>query len=331
MSRRRFLIQTSALGTASLLGIPLQASAEPLPETTTIRIVLGPWICYAPQALAAEQLRLEGFTDIQYVKAESGLIQDLAAGRSDLSVFGAPSTCWAVEANIPIVALAGVHVGCWELFVDDSIRRFTDLRGKRIAMLGEWSVDHLWIGSLMGYLGLDPYRDVQWVPSRKMADSMTRFLDREVDAFLAFPPQPQDMRLKKARGHVLVNTTFDRPWSQYFCCVLNANRDFVQRHPVAAKRAVRALLKAADICANEPEAAARTLVEKNYEPRYEVGLEVLKTLPYGRWRTDDPAATLRFHALRLREAGMIKSTPQQIIDRGSNFSFLNELKKELKA
>jgi len=73
------------------------------------------------------------------------------------------------------------------------------------------------------------------------------------------------------------------------------------------------------------------LVERGYDTRYEVVLEILKSLSYNRWRTDNPADTLRFYALRLREAGMIKSTPQQIIQNGSNFSFLKELKRELKA
>jgi NitT/TauT family transport system substrate-binding protein len=331
MNRRNFIQQSAALATLSSLGVAGRVSAEPPPETTSLRIAQGPWICYAPQTLAIEQLRLEGFSDVQFVKAEQGYIKDLMAGRTDLATFGSPSTVWAFDAGLPIVCLAGMHAGCWELFVDDSVHRFTDLRGKRIAMLSEWSVDHLWIGSLMGYVGLDPQRDVQWVPTTKMADSMRMFVDGEVNAFLAFPPQPQEMRQRGARGHVLVNTTYDRPWSQYFCCMLNTNRDFAQRHPVALKRALRALLKAADICANEPEKAARSLVENNYEPRYEIGLEVLKTLPYGRWRTDNPADTLRFHALRLRDAGMIKTTPQKVIDGGPDFRFLNELRSELKA
>lgn len=329
--RRAFLARASALGATSLAGFPPFAFAEPPPETTTLRVALGPWICYAPQVLSTEQFLLEGFTDVQFVRAEDGLIKDLVAGRTDLAVFGSPSVCWAADRGLPIVSLAGMHAGCWELFADERVRRFTDLRGRRIAMLGEWSVDHLWVGSLMGYLGLDPYRDVEWVPCGRMADTMGKFLAGEVDAFLAFPPQPQEMRRNNGRGHVLVNTTFDRPWSQYFCCMLNANRNFVQRNPVATKRALRALLKAADICASEPERAARALVENNYEPRYEVGLEVLKSLPYGRWRTDNPADSLRFHALRLHEVGMIRSSPQKIIDQGTDWRFLNELKKELKA
>jgi NitT/TauT family transport system substrate-binding protein len=57
----------------------------------------------------------------------------------------------------------------------------------------------------------------------------------------------------------------------------------------------------------------------------------LKSLPYDQWRTADPAETLRFHALRLHEVGMIKSTPHKILAEGTDWRFLDELKKELKA
>ncbi len=65
--------------------------------------------------------------------------------------------------------------------------------------------------------------------------------------------------------------------------------------------------------------------------RYAIGLEVVKSIPYTRWRDTHPEDTLRFHALRLNEVEMIKSTPQQIIASGSDWRFLNELKRELKA
>jgi NitT/TauT family transport system substrate-binding protein len=73
------------------------------------------------------------------------------------------------------------------------------------------------------------------------------------------------------------------------------------------------------------------MAEKGYEPRYQLGLEVLKGLPYDRWRTASPEDTLRFHALRLHEVGMIKSSPQKLIAQGTDWRFLNELKKELRA
>ena len=94
---------------------------------------------------------------------------------------------------------------------------------------------------------------------------------------------------------------------------------------------MRAYLKATDICAREPERAARFMADKGYEPRYDIALEVVKSVPYSRWREANPEDSFRFHALRLHEVGMIKSTPEKIIAQGTDCRFLNELKKELKA
>jgi hypothetical protein len=76
----------------------------------------------------------------------------------------------------------------------------------------------------------------------------------KIDAFLGFPPEPQELRAQRI-GHVLVNTATDRPWSQYFCCMLAG----------------------------------------------------------------------------IAEMGLVKSTPQKIIADGTDWRFLNELKRELKA
>jgi hypothetical protein len=45
----------------------------------------------------------------------------------------------------------------------------------------------------------------------------------------------------------------------------------------------------------------------------------------------DPEDSMRFYALRLREVGMIKSTPNEILAQGTDWRFVNELKRELKA
>jgi NitT/TauT family transport system substrate-binding protein len=93
---------------------------------------------------------------------------------------------------------------------------------------------------------------------------------------------------------------------------------------------VRAILKGADLCGLEPERAAQLLVGKGYTNNYEIFLQALKEIPYGKWREYNPEDTVRFYALRLHEAGMIKSSPQKIIAEGSDWRFLNELKKEMK-
>src|SRR5262249_5157758 len=145
----------------------------------------------------------------------------------------------------------------------------------------------------------------------------------------ACPTFGEEVRAKRI-GHVVVNSAVDRPWSQYFCCMVSGNREFVSKHPVATKRALRAILKAADLCAREPERAAQFLVEKEYAKRYDYALEVMKDLPYSQWREYDPEDTLRFYALRLHEVGMIKSSPQKILAQGTDWRSFNELKKELK-
>jgi len=329
--RRKFLANTSALGAASFFGFARPAAAEPPPETTRLRLVHIPTICQAPQYVAEEFLRDEGFTDLQYVeKAGTGDIEmALASGEVDINMHFAAPTVIRLDKKDPIVVLAGGHIGCFELFTASGVRSIRYLAGRKVAISAFGSSEHAFLASMLAYVGVDPGKDVTWVTPP--FPEATRLLDTgEVAALLALPPRAQALRARHI-GHVIVDSAVDRPWSQYFCCMLLGNRDFVQRHPIATKRAIRAIVKAADLCAVKPEWTARFLVERGFTSRYDYALESVRALPYGRWREYNPEDTLRFYALRLREAGMIKSTPQEIIARGSDWRFLNELKKELKA
>jgi len=256
--------------------------------------------------------------------------QDVEAGLADLSMDNAPATISSIDKDETLVLLAGIHGGCYELFANPRVRAVRDLKGKKVAVTALGSAEHIFISSILAYVGMNPTKDIEWIATDDPSGAMPLFVEGKADAFLAFPPEPQELRARKI-GHVIVDTTQDRPWSQYFCCMVAARRELLQKNPVATKRALRAILKATDICALEPERAAQMLKAKGYEPRLEIGLEVLRGLDYKRWRTFPPEDTLRFHALRLHEVGMIKSTPQRIIDRGTDWRFLNELKRELKA
>jgi NitT/TauT family transport system substrate-binding protein len=113
--------------------------------------------------------------------------------------------------------------------------------------------------------------------------------------------------------------------------MLIGNREFIRKYPVATKRVVRAILKAADLCATQPEPAARRIVDRGFTPRYDYAVQTLNELPYDKWREYDPEDTIRFYALRLHEAGLIKSSPNKIIADSTDWRFLDELKRELKA
>jgi NitT/TauT family transport system substrate-binding protein len=105
------------------------------------------------------------------------------------------------------------------------------------------------------YVGLNPEKDINWV-SMPWGDWVPMFTQGKIDAFMCTPPVSVELRQKKL-GHALVNTTTDKPWPQYSCCMIASTKDFVRRYPVATKRAMRAILKGVDLCASDPSRVAR--------------------------------------------------------------------------
>ena len=331
MSRRQFLGGMTMAGTAGVAGLyPRSVAAEPPPETTNITLVWAGALCQAPQYVAEELLRSEGFTEVQYVKKDGirGIETALASGEANISMHFVAPLVVRIEAGDPVVILAGGHVGCFELFGTDQVQAIRDLKGKTVAVPDLHTGPILFIATMAAYVGLAPRQDINWVIHPR-AESIRLFAEGKIDAYLGFPPDPQELRAKQV-GHVVVNSAVDRPWSQYFCCLVAGNRDFVRKHPVATKRALRAILKAADVCALEPDGSAQSLVDRGYAARYEYARQLMQELPYGKWREYNPEDTIRFYALRLHEAEMIKSSPQRIIEQGTDWRFLNGLKQELK-
>ena len=330
-SRRQFLTMLSLTGAAGLVAAPAPLAEEGPLETRTVRLEKDPGICRAPQYVAEALLRAEGFTDIRHVeRASSAEINEaLAQNEADFGTHYSAELLPAIEGGSAITILSGVHVGCQELFARDDIRSITDLKGRSVAVPVLTSTPLVLVSALVARVGLDPGKDIHWVVS-KSPTPMQLFTDGKVDAFVGTPPEPQELRARHI-GQVLVNTGLDRPWSQYFCCMLAANRDFLSKHPVATKRVLRAVLKAADFCAAEPARAARHLVDGGFTSRYDYALQAMQDVVYDKWRDYDAEDTVRFNALLLREAGLIKSTPQKIIAEGTDWRFLDELKRELKA
>ena len=328
--RRRFLAALAATSAAGLIGSRNSSARDDQLETTSVRLAKITGTCIAPQYLAEELLRLEGFTDVRYILFEAGLGQSKAIARGDVDFslnFAAPLVI-PIDAGEPISVIAGVHTGCFELFGHDRIRSIADLKGRTVGVQGLGGSPHVFLAAMAAHVGLDPMKDINWVTSPTIAPKEL-FAERKIDAFLGFPPEPQELRARKI-GHVIVNSAIDRPWSQYFCCMLAGNREFIRRNPVATKRVLRAILKATDLCASEPERVAKRMVDAGFTQRYDYALQALKEIPYTKWRDYDPEDTIRFYALRLREAGMIKSNPNDIIDARTDWRFLEEVKSELK-
>jgi len=166
--------------------------------------------------------------------------------------------------------------------------------------------------------------------THQTADSDELLAAGKLDALIGFPPVPQELRAKRI-GQVIVNSSVDRPWSQYFCCTVAARKEFVQRNPAATKRAVRAILKATDVVRARARARRpRTWWNRGFTTAYELRPRDDEGDSVQRWREYDPEDSVRFYALRLREVGIAEEQSEEDSRRRTDWRFLNELKKELK-
>ena len=290
-SRRRFLTNAALAGATgvgrfSTWGKAL--AAEPPPEITTLRFEKDPVTCIAPQVFQ-ELLRAEGFTDIRYVDlteahirradaANSDFVGDMIAhGEVDFGRNFAPSLVFGMNAGAPITILSGLHLGCFEVFGKKEIQTLGDLKGRAVgANIYNSPGDRQLLTIMTHLVGLDPGKDFRWVTDPNL-QPMDLFVEGKIDAFLAAPPDLQEVRAKNI-GHVIVSSITDRPWSEYYCCLLAAGTEFVRNYPVATKRVLRAILKASDLCVSEPDRVAKLLVEQGYTKRYDYALQSLSEI-----------------------------------------------------
>src|SRR5262245_2516798 len=202
--RRKFLANASALSAASLLGLPHLASADPAPEISRIRLIHAPTLCLAPQYLAEQLLYLEGFSKVEYYESPGGVGPDaIANGQADFSSWETLGAIPVMEATNNLLAIAGVHAGCVEVLGGHRVKSIRDIGGKTIAVSMRGGSDHVFLASIMGYVGMDPRNDVIWIEAGSVLKAMQLFEEAKSDVFVGFPPQPQDLVAKNV-GHVIL-------------------------------------------------------------------------------------------------------------------------------
>ena len=107
MHRRSFISGVAAAAAASLLRPVLISAAEGSPETTSVTLAKTPALCTAPQFIAEELLRAEGFTEIRYVETIAPDVPSaVGAGKVDFSMAYASQFVAAIDADEPVTLLA---------------------------------------------------------------------------------------------------------------------------------------------------------------------------------------------------------------------------------
>lgn len=328
-SRRHFVQCLAAAAAAGLLSLPEAHAEDEKPQNTTIH--LGRWddgaSCWASLYLAGELLRAEGF-NVSYAQYDEHVdnTEWLARGNIDFDMNMPSMHILSLERGVPLKILTGVHFGCFQLMAQQSIQSVSDLKGKRVGVGAIGSHPHLLLSMMAKYVGLDPAKDIEWLEVQSLFE---RFKSGSIDAFLA--NRPETHKLQKANiGHVLIDNALDKPWSQYFCCMIAGRPDYIKTYPYATRRVLRAILLSADLCASNPDYAAQQLHDRGFITDLEYARETLASTRH-QWRGYDAEDSVRFYALRMRELEIIKSNPEQVIANGTDWRFLEELKQELKA
>ena len=301
-------------------------------ETTSLRLHHIPNVsCIAAEYMAEPFLREEGFNDVQYPSyTGKETIAAFTNGEIQFGIGYAAAFIPLIDAGVPLVMLGGVHVGCWKIFGTGDIHSMRDFKGKTVSVIDATFTDGVFMAMTLQNVGLDMRRDVKLV-NHPPTDDARLLSSGEVDAVVAFPPINKELEAKGI-GRVVLNSLTDPPWSNYHCCTAAVHRDWMEKNPVATKRALRAVLKGADVVHKDPIASARSMVDRGFvtNPNFQYTCDALKEIPYNIWREFDPVDSVQFYALRMKEAGIIKSTPKEILERGADFRYLAELKQELK-
>jgi NitT/TauT family transport system substrate-binding protein len=343
LSRRRAL-QLGAAGLAGASGALLfgcggddggpaatQAPAgDPAgPELATIRLPQTYTACMAPLLFAQDYLQ-EDSISVEYVTrdADYALIEDVAQGRIDMGYYFIAHLAHAVDAGLPIVMLGGAHTACFQVIATEDVAGITDLGNRRLGFVTREASDgdYSFTQAILQHIGIVAGEDVELVPVRP-AEVLTA-LGRAVDAIHTYPPYTLQLA-DTGQGHVILDSLIDTPWSQNLCCAFFTSRAFLEANPVTTRLALRAMLRGVDHTANDPAAAAQRFVAQSWVRVDSYATRTLEQVPLDVWRTHDPEDSVRFYALLMHGVGVIENTPDEIIARGTDWTFFNELKQEL--
>src|SRR5256885_3614207 len=264
-TRRQLLLRTLGTGAMIAGGSALAACArvsgaaekEPPPSETSYLRIVRPPECDPGVWLARDYLHDEGFTHIEFIQTSFTSREWLTKDLADVALAHPEFMVVAINFGLPLTILAGLHTACLQLWVDDSITGFSGLRGRRISVRAADLSDQFFafFATILAWIGIDT-NQVHFVEARTYDGMDDAFKEGRDEAVLAGGIEGPRLVRDKARGHVLLDTMITKPWSQYECCHLVANRAWAVQNPAASKRVTRAIIKATDRAAQDHPRAA---------------------------------------------------------------------------
>ena len=253
----------------------------------------------------------------------------IARGEIDFSLYLPATLVFRWDAGVPITALTGLHPGCFELFAHEPIRTISDLKGKKVGIDFLGAGKHRYVTVMAANIGLDPEEDIEWVSAnphlthgavRRGKGRCLSWLPARAAG--AARPQGRSRDPQHDHGQAVVAVFLLHAGGKRGVRPRSSRRH--QARPASHSQSQRHLRRRAG-------EGRTTLVDRGFTKHYDYALQTLTEIPYASWREFDPEDSLRFFALRLHEVGMISSSPNTLLAEGTDWRFLNELKRELKA
>lgn len=249
-------------------------SAEPVKKETTetaqkrpvhVKLANGGATCEAPLFVAIEK----GFFKEEGIEAETlfmdfeTLKEGVATDKMD-GVMGNLEWIKPIEQGLNVKYTTGVHTGCIQAVVptNSKIKTIKDLKGKRIGVNAMGDFPMVLMSTALSDTGLDPKKDVEFrvYPGPQLEQALDK---KEIDAFIMWDPFPQIAIDKHKAVHFFSNTK-TVPYNDLNCCLLVLRGKLVDENPATAAAITRAITKGAGWVQQNPDEAAKIIVEKKY-------------------------------------------------------------------
>jgi NitT/TauT family transport system substrate-binding protein len=288
---------------------PPAATANARPQLKVAYLGLT---CEAPIFVAREKgfYQDEGL-DVELVKTDwDGLREGLGIGNFDANHTLIMYLLKPIEQGLNVRMTGGIHTGCLRLqaAAKSDIKSVADLRGKKIGVQTHiGSPPYLFASRVLFAAGIDPSPDkgnVQWLafPPEVLGKAAD---DGRVDAVATSDPIGTIL-LGKGQVRTIADQAVDPPYCDEYCCAAVVSGKLAARDPAAAAKVTRALLKGARWVDENPSAAARLSVEKEYlASSVEINAQAISKLKYIPG-VAECRKSIEHAAAEMKKAGLLK-------------------------
>lgn len=169
-----------------------------------------------------------------------------------------------IEQGLNVKYTTGVHTGCIQAVApkNSKISSVKDLKGKRIGVNAMGDFPMVLMSTALSDAGLDPKKDVEF--KAYPGPQLEQALDKgEIDVFIMWDPFGQMAVNKNKVVHFFSNTK-TVPYSDQDCCLLVLRGKLVEEDPATAAAITRAVSKGAEWVGQNPDEAAKIIVDKKY-------------------------------------------------------------------